>query len=95
MSDEKLTIRRGARVHRTPPSGPVRTGLVIEVSVDRVVRNSRGLPWAEVMPEGSSSGRTEQWPLAELTLLPLEEQLPSLGGLFQPPKGYPLVTRRS
>jgi hypothetical protein len=95
MPDEKLTIRCGARVRRTPPSGPARTGLVIEVPVDRVVRNSKRPPWVEVMPEGSSSGRTEQWPLAELTLLPLAEQLPSLGGLFQPPKGYPLITRRS
>jgi hypothetical protein len=95
MSEDALTIRCGARVRRSPPSGPARTGLVVEVPADRVIKSSKRPPWVEVMPEGSSTGRTEQWPSSELTLLPLAEQLLSLGGQFQPPKGYPLVTRRS
>jgi len=89
-STQTITICWGARVRRAN-----RVGLVVELPTDRAVANSRQKPWAEVIPEGSSTGRAEQWPIAETALLPRSEQLPLLGGAFQPPKGYPFVTRRS
>lgn len=43
----------------------------------------------EVFPEGCSTARPEFWPLRHSYALPQERQLPSLGGAFEPPKGYP------
>lgn len=94
-SAKAIAICRGARVRRALPSGGDRIGLVVEVPSERAVSNSKRPPWAEVMPEGSSTSRTELWPIAEISLLPQVEQLPLLGGSFQPPKGYPLTMRRS
>jgi len=81
-------FRVGARVRRMQ-----RIGLVLEVPSRQEITRSKRPAWVEVMPEGSSTSRTEFWPVAEISLLPQAEQLPAIGGSFEAPKGYPLVTR--
>lgn len=39
--------------------------------------------------EGST--RNEYWPLRHVVSRPKREQVPALGGRFQPPKGFPLI----
>jgi hypothetical protein len=43
-----------------------------------------------VAVEGST--RNEYWPLRHVVPRPKRDQVPALGGRFQPPKGFPLIT---
>lgn len=74
----------GIRVRRTPPKGQQRIGLVVHDL-------PAGRDTVDVIPEGSSNGRSEAWPLSQLTLLPKPQQLRRHGGSFAPPKGYPFL----
>lgn len=73
---------QGLRVQRTVPGTPPRRGLVVSSAAGGFV---------DVIPEGSSTGRSEAWPIKQVTPLPIDQQLPVHGGSFQPPKGYPFT----
>lgn len=71
----------GHRVLRHEARSSDRIGLVVAAPQEGFV---------DVLIEGSATGRSEPWPLKQLTLLPLEDQMVRFGGCFEPPKGYPL-----
>lgn len=96
MADQPLgqrDLRAGVRVRRRAPGQPDRIGMVVAAPEERVPSPPKSQVFAEVLPEGSATSRPEPWPLSQLSLLPVAEQLPKFGGSFSPPKGYPLRTR--
>ena len=83
-------VRLGLRVLATGHYAKGRTGILTGV-IDRSCRRPR----VEVIPEGLAVSRLDSWALAEATPLPESQQLRALGGSFDPPKGYPLITTTS
>lgn len=83
-------VRRWLRVRYYDPSGPRRLGLLTGV-LDR----SGFSPTVEVIPEAFAFHCLEFWPLHRLEALPRQQQLRCQGGLFDPPKGYPFLNRRT
>ena len=80
-------VRLGLRVRATGHYARGRIGILTGV-IDR----SYPRPRVEVIPEGLALSRLDTWALAEAVLLPEQQQLRALGGSFNPPKGYPLIT---
>jgi len=80
-------VRLGLRVRATGHYAQGRIGILTGV-IDR----SYPRPRVEVIPEGLAVSRLDTWALAEAVLLPEPQQLRALGGSFDPPKGYPLIT---
>ena len=96
MSDqppEQRDLCTGVRVRRRTPGQPDRIGMVVAGLDDFVPGLAKSQVFVEVLPEASATSRPESWPLSQLSLLPVAEQLPKFGGCFCPPKGYPLRTR--
>lgn len=85
----------GIRVCLRRPGLPERVGMVVSGLEGYAPGLSKFQVFISVLPEGSATSRAESWPLAQISLLPKEQQLPKFGGCFQPPKGYPLRTRSS
>lgn len=78
-------IKPGLRVQITTEKGHVRIGMLTGT------RGDTHASFAEVIPEGCSGGTPERWPIAKTEVLSLFDQLRSMGGSFDPPKGYPYV----
>lgn len=91
MSRESLSpdsVRKNLRVEYRPSRGSARIGLLTGQ------RTSHGSTFlVEVFPEGSSKVRTEDWEIQRVFPLPPQQQLVALGGTFQPPVGYPFLTK--
>lgn len=83
-------VRRWLRVHYHDPGGLQRFGLLTG-SIDRSGIN----PTVEVIPESFTFHGLEFWPLHCLEALPSRQQLRCQGGQFDPPKGYPFLSRRT
>lgn len=89
MKQEPLTIdslQKNLRVEYRPAHGQPRKGLL---TGQRINHNKTAL--VEAFPEGSSTVRIETWEISRVYPLPREQQLPGLGGKFQPPRGYPFM----
>lgn len=82
------TATRWLRVRRTDRGGDGRRA-ILTGRIDY----SYGRPRAELIPEENSKGSLESWPIKWLEILPKGQQLRSLGGSFDPPKGYPFITK--
>lgn len=74
------------RVIKTCPDGHGRIAVI--AGKPHVVA---GVKIIDVIPEGSSKGVPESWPVSSIEPLPRAEQLEKLGGNFKPPKGYPMT----
>ena len=76
------TLRLGERVTHAIDG---RSGLVIGRT------EATGWNRALVLVAIEGSTRNEYWPLRHTVARPKPEQVPALGGRFQPPKGFPLI----
>lgn len=76
------TLRLGERVTHAIDG---RSGLVIGKT------EATGWNRALVLIAIEGSTRNEYWPLRHTVARPKPEQVPALGGRFQPPKGFPLI----
>lgn len=54
---------------------------------------AHGLVYLELIHEGCATGLPEFWLAEDIKPLPKRQQMVSLGGTFQPPKGYPFITK--
>ncbi|MGA1730835.1 MAG: hypothetical protein ACO4B5_11465 [Steroidobacteraceae bacterium] len=82
-------LPQGTRVECVDGRGNRRIAMITGRRVDDRHRGA----YIELIPEGSTSGVPEIWPIEDVTPLPKRQQLPALGGQFNAPKGYPYVTQ--
>lgn len=59
-----------------------------------VIGNVEATGWNRALVPVAIEGSTrhEYWPLCHVDLRPMREQVAALGGKYQPPKGFPLIT---
>lgn len=81
-------VQRGLRVQSTHKHSRDRIGMLTGT-----IDHGYPRPRVEVIPEGLSLARLETWAIHETVILPIEQQVKALGGSFDPPKGYPLITQ--